>query len=192
MIHTRYDIPILKEPVSPGYLSATAQPESEQLLWTGLEAAGAVVPQEAKVVAEFLAHRLSRDDPAGAVIENHLRYQRASLLQLLALIKQREQLSARNIAELSSRLQQCQAQLYCLQINQVSANDVGITRLQSNVTALEDQICRERIRCWSDTAELKQKLLQVASEHKAAVQRRELFWGDRKERQEAGANAGPA
>ena len=186
MIHTRYDIPILKEPVSSGYLSATGQPEAAEHLCPRLESEGAIIPNEAEVVTEFLAHEPSVENPAGAVIENQLRYQRACLLQLLALIKQREQLSARNIAELSSRLQQCQAQLYCLRINQVSPHDVGITRLQSNVTALEDQICRERIRCWSDTAELKQKLLQVAAEHKAALQRRELFWGDRKERQQAG------
>ena len=92
MIHTRYDIPILKEPVSPGYLSATAQPEEEEHLCPSLEAEGAVIPNEAEVVAEFLVHRPSPEDPAGAVIENHLRYQRASLLQSPTLMLRRPSL----------------------------------------------------------------------------------------------------
>lgn len=136
------------------------------------------MPSDTEIIKQFLAYRpFSKDDVVENVFKEKIDFQKASLLQILSLIKERERLKEQNIAEIQARLINCQSNLYRVHINWPAlGGERRKNTLESIIANLEEQARQERVSCWKDTSRLRQELLKIAGEYKSTSRRASLFY----------------
>ena len=136
------------------------------------------IPADSEIIKQFLAYKpLPKDDVIENIFKEKVGLQKASLLQVLSLIKEREKLREQNIAEIQASLINCHSNLYKVHINcPVLGGERRENALESIIADLDEQIRQEKVSCWKDTSRLKQGLLEIAGEYKSASRRASLFY----------------
>jgi len=119
----------------------------------------------------------SKDNLAEEVIKEKIRFQRATLAQLVNLITEREKAKQRNIVSIESEIMDCQAQLYFYKchIYPINPDNRRKGSLERSLAQLENQRRQEEIDCWKDTFRLWQELLKAASEYRATIRKAKLM-----------------
>ncbi|MEO0126291.1 MAG: hypothetical protein ABIL44_00905 [candidate division WOR-3 bacterium] len=140
------------------------------------------------ILRQFLTFKPSlKDNLAEEIIKEKLRFQKATLVQLVNLIVERERVKKRNIASLDSEIMECQAHLYLYKchIYPINPDNKRKSNLERALSQLENQRRQEEIDCWKDTFRLWQEVLKIASEYRAMLRKIKMItlpFGDEKKR----------
>lgn len=122
----------------------------------------------------FLAFIPSSDDNlAEEIIKEKIRLQKASLVQIINLITEREIAKQNNLASIESEMMKVQGELFlykCI-VYPINPDNKRKSNLERAISELENQRRQEEIDCWKDTLELWQELLKIAAEYRATVRR---------------------
>jgi len=130
------------------------------------------------ILRQFLISEPSSiDNPAEEIIKEKIRFQKATLIQLVNLIIEREKTKQRNIVSIESEIMDCQSQLYFYKchIYPINPDNKRKGSLERALSQLENQRRQEEIDCWKDTFRLWQELLKAASEYRATVRKARLL-----------------
>ncbi|MGB3479885.1 MAG: hypothetical protein WBB67_12080 [bacterium] len=111
------------------------------------------------------------------VFREKVRFQKATLVQTVKLISEREKSKQRNIAALVSEIMGLQSQLYVYQCHwyPIAPDNKRKGTLERAISELKDKKRQEEIDCWKDTLELWQNLLKIAAEYRAIVRKAQVL-----------------
>lgn len=130
------------------------------------------------ILRQFLTFKpLLKDNLAEDIIKEKIRFQKATLVQLVSLIIERERIKKRNIASLDSEIMDFQSQLYIYKchIYPINPDNKRKSNLERALSELENRRRQEEIDCWKDTLRLWQEVLKVAAEYRTAVRKAKLL-----------------
>lgn len=122
-----------------------------------------------------LAH--SEDNLAEEVIKEKIRFQKASLDQIINLITEREKSKQNNLASIESesiKIQKAQFLYKCI-VYPISPDNKRKSNLERASSDLENRRRQEEIDCWKDTLRLWQQLLEIAAEYKGTVRKAQVL-----------------
>ena len=111
------------------------------------------------------------------IFREKLRFQKATLVQTLKLISEREKSRERNTSALVSEIMGLQSQLYVYQCHwyPIAPDNKRKGTLERAITELKDKKRQEEIDCWKDTLELWQDLPKIVAEYRAIVRKAQIL-----------------
>jgi len=118
------------------------------------------------------------DSLAEEVIKERLRFQKATLDQIIGLIGEREKAKQNNLASIESESIKIQGDLFlykCI-VYPISPDHKRKSNLERAISELENRRRQEQITCWKDTLKLWQQLLEIAAEYRALVRKMRLLF----------------
>jgi hypothetical protein len=114
---------------------------------------------------------------AEELVKEKLRFQKASLDQIINLINEREHARENNLNSIESELIKAQAELFpykCIVYPLVPDNKRKST-LERAISELESRRRQEDVSCWKDTLKLWQQLLEVIAEYRATLRKAQVL-----------------
>ena len=131
---------------------------------------------------KFLAYSFSKGNLAEEVISEKAHFQKASLDQMLNLIKERECSKYRNLSHLDSEIMGLQARLYpyLCHVYPIAPDNKRKSNLERAISELKNKRRHEEVDCWKDTSKLWQELLKNAVDYKAAKRRKAFCFPENK------------
>lgn len=125
---------------------------------------------ESELIGQLLYSK--QQDLSSQVLTEKVTLKKASLIQLLLLIKEREKIKHKNLSEIERRLVDSHSNHYKATITGAMQARGSLERV---IADLEKQRRTEQISCWRDTLPLRQELLKMLEEYKGSVRRANLF-----------------
>jgi hypothetical protein len=130
------------------------------------------------ILRDFLTYKLwSNSNPVEEIIKEKIRFHRASLVQILNLIMEREKAKQNNLVSIESEALKVQGELFlykCI-VYPISPDNKRKSNFERAVSELEKQKRQEEIDCWKDTLKLWQQLLDIIAEYRATMRKARLL-----------------
>jgi len=131
-------------------------------------------PYKCALIEELLAcSPTPSENLAEEVIKDKLRFQKASLDQIIGLIEEREKAKQNNLASIESEAVKIQGDLFlykCI-VYPIFPDHKRKSNLERAISELENRRRQEEISCWKDTLKLWLQLLEVIAEYKATLRK---------------------
>ncbi len=125
---------------------------------------------ESELIGQLLYSK--QQDLSSQVLTEKVVLKKASLIQLLLLVREREKIKQKNLSEIERRLVDSHSNHYKAIISGAMQARGSLERV---IADLEKQGRTEQISCWRDTLPLRQELLKALEEYKGSVRRANLF-----------------